>query len=49
MNVGEAPLLLTETKDPTEGHIVYTIVSSLSHPMYLIYNKVTVVGGMKLG
>ena len=36
MNVSEAPLLLSKTKDPAESHKINSIMPSLSHPVNLI-------------
>jgi len=49
MDISEAPLLLTKTKDPVESHKVNTVMPSLSHPMYLIGIDVIEEGRMKLG
>ena len=49
MDISEASLLLTKTKDLAEGHKVNATVSSFSHLVDLIYIDVIVEGGMELG
>ena len=49
IDISEASLLLTKTKDLAEGHKVNATVSSFSHLVDLIYIDVIVEGGMELG
>jgi len=49
MNISEASLLLTKTKDPAERHKVNTVMPSLSHLVYLIGIDVIEKGSIELG
>ena len=49
MDISEAPLLLSKTKDLAESHKVNTVMPSLSHLVYLIGIDVTEEGSMELG
>ena len=48
MDISEAPLLLTKTKDLAESHKVNTVVPSLSHLVYLVSIDVIEEGSMEL-
>jgi hypothetical protein len=49
MDISEALMLLIKTKDLAEGHKVNTVVTSLSHPVFLISIDVIEEGSMELG
>jgi hypothetical protein len=48
MNVRIGPMLLSKTKDPTEGDVVNSIMSAIRHPMYIICGLIIKVGGVEL-
>jgi hypothetical protein len=48
MDMRLVPMLLSKAKDPTEGSVVNTIVSTVCHPVDIIYGLIIEICSMKL-